>query len=250
MLTAGGSQGCETCELVSGLRERLGTTEHGAKAVLFKAKRCGLIFGKGVYVGGGGMQRFRYFATQVQCDAYVFEGVPTADERRARRLTQQLARERERRAGETPEERAARNAARAERIRANIWRKRGFDEPPPKRVGGCRDAVPADARKAAKKAYDHEKYLAKKAKTEVLKRAKAARPGLELVVRPAEIPVPVRVRARPDLTGEVDYSRARVTVAPVGVDYRYHVRPEDVRPVFGALPVGVYLEVDETADCT
>lgn len=249
------SQGVETAELVAVLTA-VGLTDRSAKTTLFKMKRDGLIFGKGVYVGGAGQQRYRYFETQTQCDAYVFEGVPTAQERRQAKLKRAAEREAAKRAAETPEQRVARLAIRNERIRANIWRKRGFAEPPPKRVGGYRGVTPEDARKAAKKAYDREKYLLAKAQRDAERAAReakrvvkqVARPGSELVTRVESVDAPVSVTKRPTLVGEpIITSRTRVTVAPVRADYRFYVDPSEVRPVFGALPVGRYLE-EEVCD--
>ena len=87
----------------------------------------------------------------------------------------------------------------------------------------------------------------KRAKAEAKRLAKAAAklPGRKQVVRDDSVAAPVAVRKRELLTGPVDYSKARITVAPVGIDYRYHVDPGKVERVFSALPVGRYLEKTE-----
>lgn len=246
MLSEAGPSGCETGALLAALTTaQSGVTTHGAKAVLFKAKRAGLIFGKGVYADHHGLT-FRYFAEQAFCDAYVFV-VPSTEERRKHRRANQEARWQERLAAETLEQRTQRLATRNERLRAAFWKKRGFDTPPAKRVGGRKDVMPTDARKARQKELDHQRYLAKKARA-AGKSAKA-RPGKQLVVSDDSRPATVRVAKRPVLTGEpIITSATRVTVAPVSRDYRFWVDPATVPAVFGAMAPGMYLNETEVCD--
>ncbi len=244
-LQAAGSQGVPTDELVAVLTAQ-GLTARSAKGVLFRTKKEALIWGKGVKLSPTDI-RYRYFATEQQCAEYVFEGVLTTEQKAQRKRDTCNARWKARMEAETPAEREARRAARNERIRANHWRKRGFDEPPPKRV------VVMTAEERAEMTRKRLEALVenRRAKAEAKRLAKAAAqlvaklPGRRQVVPDDSVAAPVSVSKRELVAGPVDYSKARITVVPTGIDYRYHVDPGSVERVFSALPVGRYLEETE-----
>lgn len=242
-LKVAGSQGVETDDLVAVLTAQ-GLTVRSAKGVLFRAKKEAMIWGKGVKVSPTECW-YRYFATEQQCIAYVFEGLPTAEERAQRKRETAKQRWHEQRATETQEQRDARRQVRNERIRANIWKKRGFEEPPPKRVV----VMTAEERAEMTRRRLEALMENKRAKAEAKRLAKeiGRLPGRKQVVPDDSVAAPVAVRKREMVAGPVDYSKARITVVPVGIDYRYWVDPQTVERVFSALPVGRYID-EEVCD--
>jgi hypothetical protein len=259
-LSEAGPQGCETDALVAA-GTAIGLAWKSSKGILRRAIRDGLIFGKGAYLGHG--LSFRYFAQADWCAAYEFEGRPTEESRKERR--ERLARERWARL--SPEEKQAQRERRNERIRVNNWKKKGISEPPPVKVV----APPAETeaqRRERKREMQRQWYRAKRIasgypmgtrapngqgrkarkKAAALAAERAARPGVkQVVVLKGTQPATVRT-TRPVLVGEpIVTSATRVTIAPVRSDYRYHVEPSEVRPVFGAMRVGEYLEEELTA---
>jgi hypothetical protein len=237
-LETAGPQGVETGDLVAVLTAQ-GLTVRSAKGVLFRLKKESLIWGKGVKLSPTEC-RYRYFATEHQCAEYVFAGLPTAEERAQRKRETARQRWHEKRVTETQEERDARRQVRNERLRAKMWEKRGFEEPPPKRVV----VMTAEERAEMTRRRLEALMANKRAKAEAKRLAKEAAklPGRRQVVPDDSVAAPVSVRKRELVAGPVDYSKARITVVPVGIDYRYHVDPETVERVFSALPVGRYLE--------
>lgn len=244
-LRAAGSQGCETDDLVAlGMAE--GMTLKAVKTMLFKEKREGRLFGKGQYFTRGMV--YRYFETAQQCEAYSFGPVPTEQERKAKNMKAAAAREKAKLAAMTPEELAAHRAKRAERLRAYEWRKRGYEVPPPKRVVKMTAEQRAEMSRKRLESYmesRRQKALEKRLAKEAAKLV-GRLPGRRQVVADNSVAAPVAVPKRPVLVGEpIITSQTRVTVAPAGVDYRYHVDPASVERVFSALPVGRYLEEAE-----
>lgn len=252
MLAEAGPKGLSTEELTKAIVE-LGYTPDSAASRLYKDKGAGIIFGRGAYVNGRHGIVFRYFASAEWRDAYVFEGEITADASAEKRKAYEAQRWANRLAKETPEQREARR----ERTRLRVLAKKGITNPPPKRRRVELSKMTREEFLAYDRAYRKEKRDAKRAAlieagavvrtrpangTGRRHRKREPLPGAQMVVKDTSVPVPVRVTARPVLTGPVDMSRAKVTVAPVGRDYRYHVDPASVERVFSALPVGRYLE--------
>lgn len=249
MLAEAGPAGLPTEPLANALLA-IGLTTDSAASRLYKDKSAGLIFGKGAYLDGRLGITYRYFETAQQCDAYIFEGVLTPEKieekRRARDKQVGYKRWRDRVATETPDERAQRLDAN----RVRRYAKNGIDEPPPRRPQVSLKNMTPEEFVAHNREKQRESYERQKAKGRVRKRGPSkpdSRPGRQLVARDDSRPAPVKISVRPVLTGPVDMSRARVTVAPVARDYRFWVDPAMVRPVFGAMRPGEYLEEEVAA---
>lgn len=248
MLTKAGSQGLLSEILMQAIME-IGLSESSAASRLYKDKGYALIFGKGAHLEGRMGITYRYFATAEFRDAYVFEGEITEETRRAkvRAYDRDVSYKRwkERMAAETPEQRATR----LERDRARRYAKLGVMELPPLRAHVSLKDMTRDEFLAHNRAKQKAHYDSKRAQGLAPRKGRpapktTARLGAELVVKLVSREAPVRVKARPVLTGEpIITSATRVTVAPVSRDYRFWVDPATVPAVFGALPVGVYPEL-------
>lgn len=269
IVTEAGDAGIDTDALLTALCSSGPKFHHeSAKALMWRAKKNGLIFGKGDYRGKRCLT-FRYFGTAERRDAFAFPTPETADEQKARRAMVKAAYNRSRvaalLASETAEEREARLQAKRDKSRAEMWAKRGYAEPPPKKPRAAAPRVKLTAEELAERErirgrerwrrQQAERIAARLAAGEPVRKSpkphvkRPARPGRELVAVVHSVDAPVRVAKRPVLVGEaIVTSATRMTVARVQEDYRFWVDPATVRPVFGAMRPGEYLEVDALTD--
>lgn len=230
MLTEAGPQGCPTEALVDALL-KLGRTDGAARARLYRDMKAGLIFGRGEYLSKQGIV-FRYFLTAEFAAGYDFGEAAFVQERKERR--RELDRQRYRRKWQGAAEGVPPESAEA---RAHAYRAKERER------GAARRAKERVAKIAAgETVYDgtSDRSYRRRGRPAV---KRDALPGTAQVVVRVEVPAPVSVTKRPVLTGEpIITSATRVTVAPVPRDYRFWVDPATVRPVFGAMRLGVLLE--------
>lgn len=238
-----GSPGLTSGEAVEILKAR-GFNPEAARTLLARTKRKGFIYGKGQYVGKCCVE-YRYFSLEAQCHVYEFEPfVRPVSDRNAKKIAYQKARWE----ALTETEKDAARAARAERERIKNWKRKGFDVAPAKRVYPERGSLTDDEKreldrvrsKARRDCAREKKLLAGPGSRPARKTAKAGLAGSLQIVRLVGTAAPVRA-PRHGLVGEADYSRAKVTIAPVGYDYRYHV-PHDHVGEFSQSGIGRYLE--------